>query len=66
MTRNEPSKLTKQRFIEQLICCHNANRAVGYKVAPDPMVMPDHGGCIEVGPIAHCMSVADNNDVVIV
>jgi hypothetical protein len=30
------------------------------------MVMTDHCCCIQVGSIAHCMTVADNNDMVIV
>jgi len=53
-------------FIDQLTCCHDAKGAIREEVAPHPMVMPDHGDCIQVGPIAHCMTVADNNDVVII
>lgn len=30
------------------------------------MVMPDHSSSIHVRPIAHRMSVTDNNDVVVV
>ena len=30
------------------------------------MMMPDHGGCIQVRPIADGVTVADDNDVVIV
>lgn len=30
------------------------------------MMMPDYGSGIHVRPIAHCMSVAGDNDVVVV
>jgi hypothetical protein len=30
------------------------------------MVMSDYGGCIQMGRIAQCVTVANNNDVVIV
>jgi hypothetical protein len=53
-------------FIDQLSRRHNTNRAVRDDVAPHPMVMSNHGGCIQVGPIANCVAIANNNDVVIV
>ena len=53
-------------FVDQLIRCHDANRAIGDEVAPHPMVMPDHGGSIQVRPIAHCVTIANINDVIVV
>jgi hypothetical protein len=52
-------------LIDQLTRCHNTNRAVRDEVSPHPMVMSDCGGCIEMGPIVQCVTVANNNDVVI-
>jgi hypothetical protein len=49
-------------LIDQLTRCHNTNRAVRDEVSPHPMVMSDCGGCIEMGPIVQCVTVANNNE----
>lgn len=53
-------------LLDQLTGCQNANRAVRDEVAPHPMVMSDYAGCIQVRPIVQRVTVANNNDVVIV
>jgi hypothetical protein len=53
-------------FIDQLPRRHNADRAVGDEVTPHPMVMRNYACCIQMGPIAYRVTVADNNDVMIV
>jgi hypothetical protein len=53
-------------LLDQLIRRHDANRAVGNQAAPDPMVVPHHGGRIQVRTITYRVTVANDNDVVIV
>jgi hypothetical protein len=62
----QSDRLLGPTFFNQLACCHDPNGAVCEQVAPNPMVMPDDLGRVQVRSVAHRVTVADNNDVVIV